>query len=396
MKMRILLISILALSINVSSGQLIQGTIKPGPAANQIEVWVRPDFMNATQYLFQLQFPIAFPSTAIPTPTGLTVVQDPGFIATFGNNYAQTVYPLANNTAGTVRYYVISLIRGGAGASNPQNWVSGTEYKVLTATFTNTNPGVHPSALAKLADFQDGGSDGQGNFYTVDGNANYYVTANSIGNFYASAGVSTTGGDGSEGFAQTISSIVLPVNLLTFSGYKDGNRNQLRWTTSTEVNNVGFEVQRSLDGVNYSNIGFVNTVANGGNSNVSLNYTFTDNNVTGAKQFYRLRQVDLGGVSRLSTIVILKSGKPTVITIDALFPNPATTVVNLMLSSPVRDKVQMTVTDMSGRMVIQRQLNVETGTNNLPINVSALAAGTYMVRLIDSNGEATTGKFIKQ
>lgn len=189
---------------------------------------------------------------------------------------------------------------------------------------------------------------------------------------------------------------VLPVNLLTFSGYKDGTRNQLRWSTSTEQNNKGFEVQRSLDGINYSTIAFVNSLAPGGSSSVQLNYSYTDINVTGLKQYYRLRQVDFDNRSKLSNIVLIKSDKPDVITIDALFPNPATTVVNLMLSSPVRDKVQMMVTDMSGRIVMQRQMNVETGTNNLPINVSALAGGTYMIRLIDSNGEATTGKFIKQ
>jgi len=188
----------------------------------------------------------------------------------------------------------------------------------------------------------------------------------------------------------------LPVGLLSFNGYKDGSRNQLRWSTSTEQNNLGFEVQRSLDGVHYSSIGFVNSLANGGNSNVTLNYAFTDNNVSGSKQFYRLRQADLNGGSKLSNIVLLKSDKPTLITLDGMFPNPAVSVVNMMIASPAKDKVLVTLVDMSGRTVLQKQLNVETGSNTIPVDVSGLASGTYMVRLQSGNGEVSTGKLVKQ
>lgn len=189
---------------------------------------------------------------------------------------------------------------------------------------------------------------------------------------------------------------ILPVDLLSFSGYKDGSRNQLKWTTSTEQNNKGFEVQRSLDGVNYTSIGFVNSLAPGGSSSGQLNYTFADNSVTGSRQFYRLRQVDFDGNSKLSNIVLLKSDKPSLITIDGMFPNPATTVVNMMLSSPVKDKVQMVILDVNGRIVKVQSLNVEAGSNTLPVNVAALAGGTYMVKLISSTGDVSTGKLVKQ
>lgn len=194
----------------------------------------------------------------------------------------------------------------------------------------------------------------------------------------------------------TAAGVALPVNLLSFSGYKDGSRNQLRWTTSTEQNNKGFDVQRSLDGVNYTSIGFVNSLAPGGFSNTQLNYTFTDNSVTGTKQFYRLRQVDFDNRSKLSNIVLLKSDKPAVITIDGMFPNPATTTVNLMVASPNKDKATLVITDMNGRTMMQRSMNVEAGSNTLPVDVSALAGGTYFVKLVSSTGEVATGKLVKQ
>jgi trimeric autotransporter adhesin len=189
----------------VTVGQsLIQGTIKSGAGSNDIEVWLKPNFSNSTQYLFQIGMPIAYPANASSQPTGLNVTLDPGFVAAFGNNYTVTVNPIATATGGTEKYLNIVLIRGGVGASSPQTWTAGTEFKVLTASFV---PSSAPASLVKLADYQDGGSDGLGNFYTQDGNNNYYITPNSIGNFYAAPGQSTVGGNASMGYAQTIASI---------------------------------------------------------------------------------------------------------------------------------------------------------------------------------------------
>jgi hypothetical protein len=198
--------------------------------------------------------------------------------------------------------------------------------------------------------------------------------------------------------ALTISnSATLPAGLLSFSGYKDGSRNQLRWTTSAELSNSRFEVQRSTDGVNYSSLGFVNSLASGGNSTSQLNYAFTDNNVNGSKQYYRLRQVDFDNHSKLSNIVLIKGDKPVTLMIDGLFPNPANSLVNVMIAAPNKDYVTLVITDIAGRTVIQLLLNVETGSNTIPVDISRLTNGTYMVKLIcSSNCESAVGKFVKQ
>lgn len=189
----------------------------------------------------------------------------------------------------------------------------------------------------------------------------------------------------------------LPIGLLNFSGYKDGSRNQLRWTTSSEQNNSGFEVQRSTDGINYTALGFVNTQAPGGNSTIQLNYAFTDNNVIGSRQYYRLRQVDFDNHSKLSNIVLIKGDKPVTLMIDGLFPNPARTLVNVLIAAPNKDKVTLVITDIAGRIVIQLVLNVETGSSTIPVDISRLSNGTYLVKLVcESNCEGVVGKFVKQ
>ena len=88
-------------------------------------------------------------------------------------------------------------------------------------------------------------------------------------------------------------------------------------------------------------IGFVNSQANGGNSTSQLSYIFNDNNITGSLQFYRLRQVDFDNHSKLSNIVRIKGEKPVTLTIDGLFPNPASNVVNVLINAPNKDKVTL-------------------------------------------------------
>jgi hypothetical protein len=402
MKMKLILVSFLGLLYVSSEAQLIQGSIRSGVASNQVELWVKPNFNNnapATQYLYQLGFPVAFPASAVPPPTSLLITLAPEFITTFGNLYSVSVNSVAQNTGGTEKYYNIVLIRGAGTAGSgslPQSWSSGTEYRVLTATFQ----GSSATAKVKLADYQDGGSDGQGNFYTVDGNNNYYVTSNSFGNFYSSPGPtgSSVGGDASAGFSETTSLISLPVNLLNFSGYKNGSKNTLLWTTANEENNRGFAVQRSLDGSAFEDIGFVNSQAPGGFSAASISYTFDDMNPSGRKQYYRLRQVDIDGKSKLSNIISITGDRPAILGIGGLYPNPARSQVNVIIDAPERDKITVVVTDMAGKIVKQQLANVDRGSNTIPVDIAALASGSYLVKLRcqSSDCETATGKFNKQ
>ncbi|MEI8239359.1 MAG: T9SS type A sorting domain-containing protein [Actinomycetota bacterium] len=186
----------------------------------------------------------------------------------------------------------------------------------------------------------------------------------------------------------------LPLNLLNFGGYKDGSVNQLRWSTANEINSRGFEVQRSVDGIHYTAIGFVNSVAQNGTTN---NYVYTDRAVVGDRQYYRLRQVDLDGHSKLSNIVLIRGDKLNVLQVQGLYPNPATSQINLLLSSPIQEKMQLQLMDITGRTVVQRWISVETGSNNIPVNISMLSSGSYLVKLLGSSSQETiVAKFVKQ
>ncbi|MEJ7678927.1 MAG: hypothetical protein WKG06_13945 [Segetibacter sp.] len=79
----------------------------------------------------------------------------------------------------------------------------------------------------------------------------------------------------------------------------------LHWATVTEQNNTGFEVQRSSDAIDFSNIGFIETKSMNGNSNVKLDYNFIDMDHYAISNYYRLKQIDKDGKYTYSHIVVL-------------------------------------------------------------------------------------------
>src|SRR5258706_10258992 len=119
MRIKLLLVCLFVMTLGSSEAQnLIRGTIRSGAGGNQIEIWVKPNWTNSTQFIYQMGFPIAFPSTALPTPTGLSVALDASFIANFGNLYVASVNVIAQNTGGSEKYFNIILVRGaGSGGS---------------------------------------------------------------------------------------------------------------------------------------------------------------------------------------------------------------------------------------------------------------------------------------
>ncbi|GEM_PF-1396389 len=186
----------------------------------------------------------------------------------------------------------------------------------------------------------------------------------------------------------------LPVTLASFLGYKEGIRNQLQWTTTTETNNLGFEVQRSTDGINYSAIEFVVSKAISGNSSSILNYSFADNNVTSTRNYYRLRQVDIDNRSKLSKILLLDNDRPLILTIEGLFPNPASSIANVQISSPVKDKVTIFITDVAGKILQRKEINVDPGHTIVPLDISQLAKNIYLLKLVSTAGIQSTFKMM--
>ncbi|MCF8255888.1 MAG: hypothetical protein K9J84_15025, partial [Bacteroidia bacterium] len=141
-------------------------------------------------------------------------------------------------------------------------------------------------------------------------------------------------------------SVVLPVELLSFTAIDAEENALLNWTTVSETNNNGFYVERSFDGLNFSVITFVKGA---GNSTTTQNYSYTDLGIlaTNTDVYYRLKQVDFDGTSTVSHIRLIK-GKDIAGKIQiGLYPNPFVDGINLSITANQMEFTQLQLIDLS-------------------------------------------------
>jgi len=188
----------------------------------------------------------------------------------------------------------------------------------------------------------------------------------------------------------------VPVTFGDFTGVRENTKNILKWNTVTENNNTGFELQRSVNGTEFSTIAFIPTKAENGNSNVALQYTYNDNAST-TSAYYKLKQIDKDGKSSFSKVVFIKADKPTRFELVSVYPNPAKDNIKVSVASPKNATVTLAITDITGKVVKQQNVQLAMGDNNVVVDVASLKAGNYIIRLTCAEGcESSINKFIKQ
>ncbi|MFN4007018.1 MAG: T9SS type A sorting domain-containing protein [Chitinophagaceae bacterium] len=189
----------------------------------------------------------------------------------------------------------------------------------------------------------------------------------------------------------------LPVTISSFTAERKGSTNLLQWITSTEANNLGFEIERSADGRNFTKVGYVASSATNGNSTQPISYNFTDALPLTGNNYYRLKQVDKDGKTSFSNIALVKGNFGKELTLTAVYPNPATTTLNVLMNAPAFSKTQIVVTDLAGKVLNTYNYQLNAGDNTLSVNVAALPSGTYLIKAICDNGcESAVKKFFKQ
>jgi|GEM_PF-2157732 len=189
----------------------------------------------------------------------------------------------------------------------------------------------------------------------------------------------------------------VPVRLLSFKGERKGSNNDLTWITTTELNNKGFELQRSADGVNFSALGFVASKAENGTSNSNITYTFSDTKALAGNNYYRLKQIDKDSKAEYSNIVFLKGDKLNALLISVIYPNPVQDKLNVIIASPKADKLTLIVSDVTGKIVSKQSVSAVAGDNKYEVNVHMLNSGNYIIKAICNEGcETVVSKFTKQ
>jgi photosystem II stability/assembly factor-like uncharacterized protein len=188
----------------------------------------------------------------------------------------------------------------------------------------------------------------------------------------------------------------LPVELVSFSAVNNKNKVNINWTTATEQNNRGFEIERMTDNMHdFITVGFV---PGSGNSVGEREYSFVDNisffKTTSAK--YRLKQIDFDGRYTYSKVIETQNILPDKLMLFQNFPNPFNPGTNVKFAVPADGKTTLTLYNVMGQKV-KTLVNEfrNAGFYELKVDLGELSSGVYFYTL-NSGGLSVTKKMIIQ
>ena len=176
------------------------------------------------------------------------------------------------------------------------------------------------------------------------------------------------------------SSTVLPVELLSFTSSVNENNVKLNWQTNKEINNSGFDIERSNVKDQWTKAGFIQ---GNGNSNEPKEYTFTDKNLAPGKYKYRLKQIDFNGSFEYYSLAgEVSIGIPDKYQLSQNYPNPFNPATVIRYSLTENSFTTLKIYDITGRemtrLVNEKQ---EAGRYEVIFNGSNLASGVYFYEL---------------
>ena len=159
----------------------------------------------------------------------------------------------------------------------------------------------------------------------------------------------------------------------------------MNWSTSSEINNSGYDIERFQNGINvWDKVGYV---TGHGNSSVNQNYTFTDKNLTSGIYTYRLKQIDYNGnfeYHNLNGEVVI--GVPNNFDLSQNYPNPFNPSTKIKYQIPSDAFVTLKVFDNSGKEVATLvNGSMTAGFHSVNFYGTNLSSGVYFYKL-ETNG----------
>ena len=179
----------------------------------------------------------------------------------------------------------------------------------------------------------------------------------------------------------------LPVEITSFTASQTGSTLQLKWSTATETNNHGFEIERSTDNNPFYSIGFVKGA---GSTQEPQEYIYTDSPDKPGTYHYRLKQTDLDGSYKYSDVVTSEfTGNIQEYILEQNFPNPFNPTTRIKFSIPQQNGnkpqlVTLTVYDILGNeiaVLVNEEKPSGTYEVDFTANNASLSAGVYVYRL---------------
>lgn len=148
--------------------------------------------------------------------------------------------------------------------------------------------------------------------------------------------------------------VILPVLFYSFDLKQINGVVELKWATSQESVNHGFEIERSFENSSFVKVGFVASKAIDGNATDEIQYSYLDESVSNGKYLYRLKQIDQDGNFTYSTIQSI-----TINSVDEIkiYPNPATNQITIQRMGATQQPIPVIIFDINGRIIEKLQIN---------------------------------------
>jgi hypothetical protein len=180
---------------------------------------------------------------------------------------------------------------------------------------------------------------------------------------------------------------IIPVELTSFTANVNNGVVELNWSTATEVNNQGFEIERRTESSEYRTIGFVEGY---GTTTEPRSYIYTDVTAEIGINYYRLKQVDFNGAYEYSDEVEVDVNGPLTFDLAQNYPNPFNPSTNIKYSVPETGNVRLSVYNVVGEEVaVLVDGFSESGFFEVSFNASSLPSGVYLYKLQSANSVQT-------
>ncbi len=367
----LLFLLILAPFLIKAQGKL-QASIGIGDAPNRIKIYIKSNTTETTN-MSDLEFNIAVPeSETIVKPTLISAASSiPWEIGDVDKEGGYNNYPI---------YTAQSPIL--------LNLTMGVEFEVLELEFPGAP--IIPSSLA-LITLPKGGSNGLLLFYaskfpSSDGSDLYYSRSDATYRTDIINGFSYNldGTQGTDISSATLIASTTPVKLSSFSVTSKNNEALLSWSVENQdASSSHFEIERSKNGIDFTDVGTVNATANSGES-----YSYTDNNINSAGAiYYRLKMVDKDGQFAYSDIKAVQFGNAAFAV--SLYPNPVQNLTKLKVTLDQPQVIKVSVNNALGNLVKQFEIAGQKGSNEKSIDLSSVPAGSYMIRIQAGQNQKT-------
>jgi photosystem II stability/assembly factor-like uncharacterized protein len=181
------------------------------------------------------------------------------------------------------------------------------------------------------------------------------------------------------GFYKLASDFFIPVELASFSAELVEQDVVLNWTTASELNNQGFEIEHSSDNEYFSKIGFVPGF---GTTTEMKSYSFRISDIQSGVQYYRLKQIDFDGTETIYNSVEVTGPVPNTFVLNQNHPNPFNPATAISFSLPVESVVTIKLFNLLGQEVTQiTNTNFNSGNHKIEFNAEGLSSGTYIYSL---------------